>query len=167
MDELVKIIRTTNAGLIALLLNVFLCAHLIANSDAFILEIEKSLMAPCCWSGTVYDHGNSEMEKDIKRLVHEGKSKEEIFQYFVNEKRIVMSDGRIKIGYGEKILAVPVASGFNLLVWVMPAALGIAAFLVIGLTIKQRPKIKILDNTVQKSNIQFDDAIEKELKELE
>ena len=115
----------------------------------------------------MYDHGNAEMEKKIKALVQGGKSKEEIFQYFVNEKRIVMSDGRINIGYGEKILAIPTASGFNLLVWLMPAALGIAAFFVIVLTMKQRPQIKIPDNTVQKSDIPFDDAIEQELNDLE
>ena len=146
---------------------IFFITVLNAETESFILEIEKSLMAPCCWSGTVYDHGNAEMEKDIKALVQGGKSKEEIFQYFVNEKRIVMSDGRINIGYGEKILAITTASGFNLLVWLMPAALGIAAFFVIVLTMKQRPQIKIPDNTVQKSDIPFDDAIEQELKDLE
>ena len=32
------------------------------NKNDLIIEIEKSLMATCCYSGTVYDHGNKEME---------------------------------------------------------------------------------------------------------
>ena len=28
------------------------------EKSELIIDIEKSLMATCCWSGTVYDHGN-------------------------------------------------------------------------------------------------------------
>jgi len=124
-------------------------------------------MAPCCWSGTVYDHGNSEMEKEIEALVLKGKPREEILNYFVNEKQIVMSDGRRTFGYGERILAVPTASGFNLLAWLMPATLGIAAILIIGFTMKKRPHPAITVKQPKQSDIPFNDTIEKELKELD
>ena len=54
----------------------FFCALLWANDqDELIMDIEKSLMAICCWSGTVYDHGNSDMEAEIATQVKSGKSK--------------------------------------------------------------------------------------------
>ena len=65
------------------LISVLFCTLLFANSEQLILDLEKSLMAPCCWSGTVYDHGNSEMEKEIEALVLKGKPREEILNYFV------------------------------------------------------------------------------------
>ena len=39
-------------------------------------------MATCCWSGTVYDHGNKEMEIEIAGMVQNGKTKVEILNYF-------------------------------------------------------------------------------------
>ena len=42
-------------------------------------------MAPCCWTGTVSDHGNPEMEEKIRSLVNEDKSKDEIIDYFLNK----------------------------------------------------------------------------------
>ena len=153
----------------AVIFSLFTSA-LTAQTDAFILDIEKSLMAPCCWSGTVYDPGNAEMEEEIKSLVSEGQTKESILDYFVNKKRIVLSDGRIRYGYGEKILAIPTASGFNLLAWIMPAALGIAAISVIGLTMKQRSKSQKpaqSDSDKIDNGIPYEDEIEKELAELD
>ena len=35
------------------------------EKNKLIIDIEQSLMATCCWSGTVYDHGNKEMEIDM------------------------------------------------------------------------------------------------------
>ena len=54
------------------------------DNESLIRELEESLMAPCCWSGTVADHGNSQMEEDIVKLVGEGKTKEEITLYFIS-----------------------------------------------------------------------------------
>ena len=36
------------------------------EKSELIIDIEKSLMATCCWSGTVYDHGNKEMELKLQ-----------------------------------------------------------------------------------------------------
>jgi len=123
------------------------------TKEGLISELENSLMAPCCWSGTVNDHGNPEMEEKISSLVHEGKSREEIFDYFIGI-------------YGEKILAIPVARGFNLMAWIAPIfVLGIGTFVLINyLKIQNKPK-QILKNIDE--DIPYNDLIEKELKALE
>ena len=79
---------------------IFLLFHIALANESLVSDLEKSLMAPCCWTGTVADHGNPNMEKSIKELVSQDMNKEEILDHFV------------KI-YGERILAVPIAKGFN------------------------------------------------------
>ena len=44
------------------------------DKSELILDIEKSLMASC-FHGTVYEHGNAEMEKEIAAFVAKGKDK--------------------------------------------------------------------------------------------
>ncbi|SVC93526.1 uncharacterized protein METZ01_LOCUS346380, partial [marine metagenome] len=44
------------------------------EKSKLISDIEQSLMATCCWSGTVYDHGNKEMEIEIAGMVQAGKT---------------------------------------------------------------------------------------------
>ena len=53
------------------------------DKSELILDIEKSLMASC-FHGTVYEHGNAEMEKEIAAFVAEGKDKKYIINYYVN-----------------------------------------------------------------------------------
>jgi len=60
-------------------------------------EIEKMLMAPCCWASTIDVHPSQiseEMKTEIAQFLKEGKTKDEILKYYVNK-------------YGERILAVP------------------------------------------------------------
>ena len=97
-----------------------------ANKD-LVIEIEQSIMAPCCWSGTVYDHGNKELEDEISSMVHEGKNKQEILDHYV------------KI-YGERILAIPIAQGFNIMAWGAPVIIAIAALMVLGLYLRRPVK---------------------------
>tara|TARA_B100001750_G_C15498910_1_gene595934 strand:- start:687 stop:1127 length:441 start_codon:yes stop_codon:yes gene_type:complete len=123
------------------------------TKESLISELENSLMAPCCWSGTVSDHGNPEMEEKIRSLVNEDKTKDEIFDYFVGV-------------YGERILAIPVASGFNLMVWIAPIfVLCFGTFILINyLKVKNKPKQKVKNSD---EKIPYNDLIEKELKDLE
>jgi len=75
-------------------------------------DIKQSLISPCCWAGTVYDlDHNPEMEEQIERFVAMEKTKQEILDYYIGL-------------YGERILAVPKAEGFNLMVWVTPVLAG-------------------------------------------
>nr|MCS5654017.1 cytochrome c-type biogenesis protein CcmH [Candidatus Neomarinimicrobiota bacterium] len=78
-------------------LSIILIGTLSADEKSkLISDIEQSLMATCCWSGTVYDHGNKEMEIEIAGMVQAGKTKTEILDYYTDK-------------YGERVLSVPVA----------------------------------------------------------
>ena len=110
-------------------------------------------MAPCCWSGTVAEHGNPGMEEKIRELVSQNKTKEENVAHF---------DGI----YGARILAIPVARGFNLMVWLAPViVLGLGTLLLVNyLKLRTQPQETI---SIAEEKVPYDDLIEKELKEME
>tara|TARA_B100001123_G_scaffold330244_1_gene372077 strand:- start:4982 stop:5404 length:423 start_codon:yes stop_codon:yes gene_type:complete len=118
-----------------------------------IIDVEQSLMATCCWSGTVYDHGNKEMELNIAAMVGEGKTKAEILDYYTEQ-------------YGERVLAVPKAEGFNIFAWVAPIfifGLGLTIIFLYMRTSKDNlTPIVNADDTIA-----YSDEIEQELKELD
>jgi len=124
------------------------------EKENLIIEIEQSLMATCCWSGTVYDHGNKDMEIEIAGMVNTGKTKTEIIDYFKGK-------------YGERVLAVPVAEGFNYFAWLAPifiAGLGLAIIMIYMRTGKDGPTLAINPSD---DSIEFSDQIERELSELD
>ncbi len=122
------------------------------NQEELIMDIENSLMAVCCWSGTVFDHGNSDMETTIATMVQSGNTKSQIMDHFVNQ-------------YGERVLAIPVMSGFNLLAWITPIIIGIIGIIIwyryLNISSKRIPIKNEYDDI---PNI---DQIEQELKEIE
>ena len=131
-----------------------LCTLLWANNqEELILDLEKSLMAICCWSGTVYDHGNSDMEAEIDTLVKAGKTKANILDHFVNK-------------HGERVLAIPVAAGFNLFVWLAPALIGLISIFIWFQYLKP-PKEKADRLKPDYSDIPHSDQIERELNEFD
>lgn len=75
--------------------------------------LDRELMCPVC-NGQTIDQSNAQIATDMKKIVREriaeGESNQEIRDYFVAR-------------YGEVILAAPEASGFNLLVWLMPVVI--------------------------------------------
>jgi len=124
------------------------------EKDKLIIDVEQSLMATCCWSGTVYDHGNKEMEIEIAGMVNTGKTKTEILGYFTDK-------------YGERVLAVPKAEGFNYFAWLAPifiAGLGLTIILLYMRTSKDGmiPSANPTDDSIA-----FSEEIERELKELD
>ena len=88
------------------------------EKSELIIDIEKSLMATCCWSGTVYDHGNKEMEIQIAGMVDQGKTKTEIINFYTDK-------------YGERVLSIPVAQGFNVFAWLTPLFFGFLGLFII------------------------------------
>ena len=140
-----------------IILTTFLASTLLGQTDAgketLISELEGALMAPCCWSGTVADHGNPGMEEKIRELVSQDKTKEEIVDHFVGI-------------YGERILAIPGARGFNLMVWLAPViVLGLGTLVLVNyLKLPAKPQKAI---PFKEEKIPYDDLIEKELKEME
>lgn len=84
------------------------------------VNLEKLLMAPCCYGGAIYDHESGiafQMKDEIATMIADGKSDKEILGIY--EKK-----------YGEKILAIPKAEGFNLAAWWVPMIIGMLALLV-------------------------------------
>ncbi len=75
-------------------------------------HIAMELRCPVCQNLSVAD-SPSEMAKEMRGLIRErlerGETREEVMAYFVSK-------------YGEWILLSPRASGFNLIVWVLPFA---------------------------------------------
>jgi len=123
------------------------------EKSELIIDVEQSLMATCCWSGTVYDHGNKEMELNIAAMVGEGKTKAEILDYYTEQ-------------YGERVLAVPKAEGFNIFAWIAPIfifGLGLTIIFLYMRTSKDNlTPILNADDTIA-----YSDEIEQELKELD
>ena len=136
------------------LINIlFLFSFLYAEKDAA-MDIKKSLMSPCCWAGTVYDlDHNPEMEDQIKNFINQGKSKQEILDFYVGL-------------YGQRILAVPIMKGFNVMVWIAPVLVGLLSIGILVIYLKT-PQAEPESVTFTPSNILFDDEIERELKELD
>lgn len=81
------------------------------TSDQRAYTLDRELMCPVC-DGQTIDQSHAQIAVDMKEIVREkiaeGDSNKDIRDYFVAR-------------YGEVILAAPEASGFNLLVWLMPA----------------------------------------------
>ncbi len=138
--------------IILTLFNLILASE---TQEALIKDLEQSLVAPCCWSGTVYDHGHPEMAKAIRQLVEDGKSRQEIIDHFVDL-------------HGERILAAPIASGFNLMAWITPIIIGLIGIAVF-VNYLRTPKAEAVSKSKPKSDqkIPFDDQIERELKSLD
>jgi len=137
-----------SVGLLILFLST-----LIAETD-LATDIKRSLISPCCWAGTVYDlDHNPEIEEQINLFLSQGKTKQEILEYYIGL-------------YGERILAVPIAEGFNIMVWVTPILAGI-----IGITFLfffLRTPNNIPSSVISApSEVAFDDEIEKELQKMD
>ena len=137
-----------SVGLLILFLST-----LIAETD-LATDIKRSLISPCCWAGTVYDlDHNPEIEEQINLFLSQGKTKQEILEYYIGL-------------YGERILAVPIAEGFNIMVWVTPILAGM-----IGITFLfffLRTPNDIPSSVISApSEVAFDDEIEKELQKMD
>ena len=137
-----------------LLLTMFLTILSADEKSELIIDIEKSLMATCCWSGTVYDHGNKEMEIEIAGMVDNGKTKSEIIDYYTDK-------------YGERVLSIPVAEGFNIFAWLAPLFFGLLSIFIIITYMKTSKNEPIPIVNSSDRNIKYNDEIERELKALD
>ena len=87
-------------------------------------------MCPVCQGQTVAE-SNSQLALSMKEVVRikvsEGKSKEEILDYFI-------------LQYGDTILAKPPIKGFNLLLWIFPPAILVLSILLWVIRVKRNNK---------------------------
>jgi len=84
---------------------------LTAEQEATARRVEEKLMAPCCFGSTVATHHSpaaDAIRNEVRSLVAQGRSEQEILDQYLDR-------------YGERILALPVARGFNLLAYWVPA----------------------------------------------
>ncbi|NUO79231.1 cytochrome c-type biogenesis protein CcmH [candidate division KSB1 bacterium] len=120
-------------------------------------RVAGQLMAPCCWSGTADAHTSQiayDMRVQIREALAQGKSTEEILQAYVEM-------------YGERILAKPTKSGFNLLAWLLPfVALVVGGFAMWRFLHRNTAPVKAPIATTE-ANDPYLQRVEKELKEFE
>ena len=137
-----------------ILLTLVLLGSIYADEKAaLILDIEKSLMASC-FHGTVYEHGNKEMEEQILRFVNQGKSKEDILNFYTER-------------YGEKVLALPKTEGFNLFAWIAPMMIAVLGFIIITVYINSKNDLEENLEFSKDNSIDYSDQIESDLKDLD
>ncbi len=96
-----------------LVLSLALFVAFQVNADTLedqIAEISGELMCPVCEGQSVAE-SNAQLARDMRAVIKtkllEGKSKEEIIDYFVSS-------------YGETILASPPPKGFSVILWLLP-----------------------------------------------
>jgi cytochrome c-type biogenesis protein CcmH len=89
------------------------------------LSIDKSLMCPVC-PGETIDQSQVQLAGQMRTLVRErlaeGWSSQQIRDFFVDS-------------YGEDVLAEPPKSGFNLIAWLVPLFVIVAALLLLAMVI--------------------------------
>ncbi len=95
-------------------------------------DVEESLTCQCGCGLTVHacNHlqcpSRGPLQKEIAEQLALGKTQPEVLSYFAGK-------------YGEKILAAPTTTGFNLVAWIMPfAVVLIAAMIIVVLTRRWR-----------------------------
>ncbi len=99
------------SGGLVLFLALFIAFQVNADTlEDQIAEISGELMCPVCEGQSVAE-SNAQLARDMRAVIKtkllEGKSKEEIIDYFVSS-------------YGETILASPPARGFSVILWLLP-----------------------------------------------
>lgn len=117
-------IRVSVLGALLLLV---LPAVAVTDLESRAREIDNKLMAPCCGANTVREHDSGaamQMRAEIRQMLADGKTEKEILDHFVGI-------------YGEKILALPEARGFNLLAYLIPAGFLIFGALFLALALRR------------------------------
>jgi cytochrome c-type biogenesis protein CcmH len=85
--------------------------ELTAEQEETARHVEGQLMSPCCFGGTIATHQSpvaDQFRQEIRSMVADGRTEAQILEHYLGL-------------YGERILAQPVARGFNLLAYWMPA----------------------------------------------
>lgn len=128
-----------------------------AVSKEEVNKIARQLIAPCCWKQTVDVHPSASSDKikaEIETALLQGQTEEQIINRFVSE-------------YGERIRSIPKPSGFNLMLWILPAFILLIGGLVLVFFLRFVTKQK----TVVRPQVPMDESelnrVEKELKELD
>jgi cytochrome c-type biogenesis protein CcmH len=101
---------------------------LTAEQEATARRVEEQLMAPCCFGSTVATHHSpaaDEIRAHVRDRVAQGATAQEILDEYLDR-------------YGERILAQPLARGFNLLAYWLPVVGLLCGTVVVVLWLRRR-----------------------------
>ncbi len=131
----------------------------IGNREGEAKRIAGKLISPCCWKQTVDVHPSSASDKinaEIREALDQGQTEEQIIDRFVAK-------------YGERILAVPKPSGFNLMLWIIPASVLLIGSLALAMFLRFVSNSKKDRGEEKQQNIPDSELerVERELKEMD
>ena len=95
-------------------------ASLTSQQTTEIRTVEKRLLAPCCYTQSIAEHGSDiamQMRSEVTKMVADGRSEEEIVNHYRNI-------------YGDRILIVPDGLTGRIL-FTLPVAISVLACLVL------------------------------------
>jgi cytochrome c-type biogenesis protein CcmH len=123
-------------------------------------QIERMLIAPCCWTQPVSDHYSAEADEirtGIRTLLTSGKTRQQILDAYV-------------VQYGERILAEPPARGFKASLYVLPWIFlvlgGMAVFLAVWRLQAASPAEEVGEATVPTDD-PYAERLDEELRSLD
>lgn len=119
-------------------------------------KVEKSLLAPCCYTQSIAEHGSDiavQMRNEVTEMVANGKPEEEIVNHYRNI-------------YGDRILIVPDGLTGRIL-FTLPVAISVLASLVLFACLRRmlRPVTNQRDSKIQRPalNDALREKIEREI----
>lgn len=132
-----------------------------ATLDQRVHKIGEQIKCPVCEHESVADSSASvaeQMRLVIRNQLQEGKSEQEILQYFAAH-------------YGDQILLTPPPQGFNLLAWLMPAfmlLLGLGLLTFVARDWRKQSHLQLVANPDREDiELQLDPELEQYRKQLE
>jgi cytochrome c-type biogenesis protein CcmH len=109
-------------------LTVSACAARAPSLEERAFALDRQLMCPVC-DGQTLDQSNSELARQMRQVIREklaaGETDQQVRDYFSDPAR-----------YGPAVLAAPPASGFNLVLWMLPLVLALGGGLGIVLIMR-------------------------------
>jgi len=127
---------------------VYLSAPKQQTLDQRVQAVASQLKCPICQGESVADSPSllaQQMRTVIRQQLQEGKSEQEIIQYFVRS-------------YGEQIVWSPPWQGFSLLVWLVPIGLLLAGVIIIYFTLRDWRSVATGSNENDRDAMKIEEA---------
>ena len=113
------------------------------DQEALAAKIFNELISPCCWTTTVATHGSGaapRIQAEVRAMISRGMTHQKILDHYVEQ-------------YGERILATPKKTGFNLAAyWVPYLAILIGAALIVAMFRKRRMAVRAAEGAADRKD---------------
>ena len=119
--------------------------------------IDEMLVAPCCFTQQVSVHQSSaaqEVKTDVRRRLAAGETRQQILDAYVAQ-------------YGKHVLAEPPATGFDLMLYVVPPLALIASFGLIALLIRRLSRSQAIAIEDAAASGEDEARLDEELRDLD